>query len=114
MRFRWWYPILNRPNSPWGWLAPLIVIPFIGPPLPPAPWGWRYLRLIDRRAVYLLPLWLYWPVQAWRFRWWALEPLLRVGILKLRDGDYWSNARWWCWNAERAAGWKWVKTGEWT
>lgn len=101
MTFRWWYPILNRPNSRWGWLAPLHVKP-INNALPPLPWGWRYLHCPHRHAAYPLPLWIYWLVSAWVYRWWALEPLVRVGILTFeREGGYWDEVRPWFWTPER-------------
>lgn len=59
----------------------------------PAPVGWRWFKEEDRNLAWLMPAWLYYPVQAWRYRWWAVEPLIRAGLLALTEGDYWHNAR---------------------
>jgi hypothetical protein len=65
-----------------------------GGTFPAAPWGWRWLKEEYRNAAICLPLWLYWPVYGWRYRWNIVcEPLERWGFLRVKEGDYWWNAR---------------------
>lgn len=116
-RFRWWYPVLVAPTRRWGYLAPLVALRYrndIGPAYPPLPFGWRWFPCPDRCAAYRVPVWLYWLIFAWYYRWWALEPFVRWGWLTIPEGGYWHEARPWFWNAEREAGWHWVRTGEWS
>lgn len=67
------------------------------------PFGWVQVRLWDRCASRTLPCWIAWPYIAWLYRWSVLEPLVRIGLVKMRDGAYWNTARPWFWNAEREA-----------
>lgn len=64
-----------------------------------APLGWRWLKLWDRNAAILLPLWLYWPVRLWLDRYRLLfEPLYELGFWSLREGDLYVSGRWtWAW-----------------
>lgn len=61
--------------------------------LPPAPFGWRYKKVFDRPAFVLLPLWVYWPVVAWEYRWWSLELLERFGFYQTSHGGYWRDGK---------------------
>lgn len=65
--------------------------------LPPAPFGWRYVREEGRNAVLLLPLWLYplWASRCWK--WWVFGPLSSIGFWSLKEeGGYWLEGSW-CW-----------------
>ena len=111
MRFRWWYPILyeHPKDTLIDYLAPITHIRTRHA----VQWGWRKVRCVDRGAYRLMPLWLAWAYDlSVYWRWYIYEPLIRAGILVGPEGGYFSEYRWWCWNPERAAGWKWVKTGE--
>jgi hypothetical protein len=76
---------------------------------PPAPFGWRWLKVLDRNAAILLPLWLYWP--AYFCRYWrsiVFDPLIAVGLWAVEepgchyteDGrptlPLWLRRAWWC------------------
>jgi hypothetical protein len=58
-----------------------------------APWGWVWVREPDRAVARLMPKWMAYPHLAWHYRWWALAPLVRIGLLHVAEGDYWWNAR---------------------
>lgn len=85
-------------------------------PVPPAPWGWCWVRERDRHAVRLLPFWILGLMHLRYLHYRGIEVLCRLGLLELGEGDYYRNARprgwatWW--TPERRAGWYWVLTGE--
>ena len=121
-RFRWWYPIPYEPpkGSLLDHIAPVRTASYATNPFRrvlyhDAPWGWRVAQLPDRCAYRLMPAWLAWCADFWASRYWyTFGPLIRLGILKGPEGGYFSEFRWWFWNAEREASWQWVKTGEWS
>lgn len=102
MGWPWRAPVLNQPNSRFGWLAPCVALGR-DRRLRPLPFGWRWLPVLDRHAAYRVPVWMYWPAVLWINRWWALEPFVRAGLLTVREGGDWREARPWFWNAEREA-----------
>jgi hypothetical protein len=67
------------------------------------PFGWVEVRLLDRAASRILPCWIAWPYLAYTRRWQVLEPLRRIGVIKIEDGADWRTARPWFWTAEREA-----------
>lgn len=78
-------------------------VPPLGMRLPEVPFGWVEVRLLDRCASRILPCWIAWPYLAWVYRWRVLEPLVRLGLVRLDDDAYWHTARPWFWTAEREA-----------
>lgn len=121
MRFVW--PIVAahpRPYLGLGWWRPSnwrltcgVRLQPTGHAFPSAPWGWRWLQAPDRPVGVCLPLWLYWPVYLWRYRWSILcDPLIAVGLWALeeeggyyRDGrptfPLWLRRAWWCFLHDR-------------
>jgi hypothetical protein len=62
--------------------------------LPPAPFGWRWLKEEHRSAAICFPLWLYWPALFWRERYGRFfEPLMRMGLWDVNDGDRYVDGR---------------------
>lgn len=68
------------------------------PALPPAPFGWRYIKEESRGTVLLMPVWLAWvhiALHSWQ--WWLFEPLTRIGFWSMKEeAGYWLEGRW-CW-----------------
>lgn len=65
----------------------------LGRPIERAPWGWRWRRLPDYDAVELMPLWLYWLVEAWDRRYGVFRLLRRMGLWQKREGALWTSGR---------------------
>lgn len=61
----------------------------------PAPFGWRYMRCCGRNAATLMPLWLYWPADVWRYRQnIVFENLIRLGFWDCPEGGLlWQEGR---------------------
>lgn len=84
------------PATPSG-LRPIVRRAYLGlgrwragsPRSAPAPWGWRWLRAEHRHAAVCLPLWLYWPIAAWRDRWRGMVLLERLGFWRVREDGGW-------------------------
>ena len=103
--FQYWYPILYEPpSSEWvDYIAPITNARTVRA----APRGWRQVRCYDRHAYRLMPLWLAWAYDfSVYWRWYVFGPLIRLGVLVGPEGGYFSDFRWWFWNAEREASWR--------
>lgn len=83
-RFEW--PILAEMQRPYRglgwWRSARRPFSVATPPFPLAPFGWRWLKQPDRFAAVCLPLWLYWPIVAWRYRWEPVAWLERIGFAR--------------------------------
>lgn len=68
------------------------------------PFGWRWMKEPGRDALRMMPVWLYWPMCAWRNRWAIYRPLIRLGFLVGAEGALYSSFRWnWhFWRSQRA------------
>jgi len=61
----------------------------------PLPFGYVCVRLYNRDAIAVMPLWLS-PFYRLQREWQRLvfEPLMAVGIWVVADGDYYVNGKW--------------------
>lgn len=62
------------------------------------PFGWRALKVPDRDAVEVMPLWLYWPVRLRRDRYHLVfGTLMRLGLWAVKEeGGYYVDGYWTC------------------
>lgn len=96
-----WIPLESSPQRrAYCGLALRRFLRFSPPPQASAPFGWCYVRELDRNAVLLMPRWLAW-VHAVRgnWQWWVFGPLSMWGFWDMKEnGGYWLEGRWtWCW-----------------
>lgn len=78
---------------------------------PTIPGGWVMRQLWDRDAIVILPAWLAWLGDAWRGRFLAFRLAMRLGLWRVKEGDYYAEGhvtapRWlrravWCFLNDR-------------
>jgi hypothetical protein len=88
-----------------------------GFPIAP-PRGWVRLGAVGSAHTHLVPAWMAALVVAWHAPWALVIWLLRAGVLECEFNQplHAARPRGWkaWWTPERARGWRWVLTGEWS